>query len=115
LREECAVINRIRDALGSFAGSILGLAIIAALIVLPVFVVLWTGSALGVPWAIAAQYRLAVGLDAAITAANTVLPAWAWFAIIALLWLAFIDVHVRYLVRDELSKHLKAHNERELP
>jgi hypothetical protein len=109
------VINRIRDALGSFAGSILGLGITAALILLPVFVVLWIGSALGVPWAIAVQFRLSVWLDAGLAAADRLLPAWTWFAMIGLLWLAFLDVHVRWLVRDELSKQLKALSERKAP
>jgi hypothetical protein len=106
---------RLKAALGWMAGSMLGVGIIAALVLLPVFVVLWIGSALGVPWALAVQYRLAVWLEAAIVAANTVLPAWAWFGIIALLWLAFLDVHVRWLVRDELSKHRKTLNERKGP
>jgi len=104
------VIAKIKAALGWLTGSMLGAAIIAALIFLPVFVLLWIASALGVPWAVAVQLRLTIWLDAALAAANTVLPAWAWFAIIALLWLAFLDVHVRWLVRDELSKHLKAQN-----
>jgi hypothetical protein len=106
------VISRIRDALGSFTGSILGLAIIAALIALPVFIVLWIGVALGVPWASVAQAQIAIWVVDAGAAANALLPAWAWFAILGLLWLAFLDVHVRALVRDELSKHLKADNER---
>jgi len=96
--------RKLMDALGWLAGSILGLTIIAAVAVLPVFVVLWIGSALGIPWAIATQFRLAVWLDALVAGANATLPAWAWFAVIALLWLAFLDVHVRWLVRDELSK-----------
>ena len=96
--------RKLMDALGWLAGSILGLTIIAAVAVLPVFVVLWIGSALGIPWAIATQFRLAVWLDALVAGANATLPAWAWFAVIGLLWLAFLDVHVRWLVRDELSK-----------
>jgi hypothetical protein len=100
------VIARIRDALGSFTGSMLGLAIIAALIGLPVFVVLWIGTALGVPWAIEAQARIVIWTSDAFASANELLPAWAWFAMISLFWLAFLDVHVRALVRDELSKHL---------
>jgi hypothetical protein len=35
------------------------------------------------------------------------MPGWAWFGMIALCWLAFIDVHVRGVVRDELAKYLK--------
>jgi hypothetical protein len=105
------VIARIKDALGWVTGSMLGVGIIAALVLLPVFVVLWTASALGVPWAIALQLRLSIWVVAAFAAANRLLPAWAWFAIIALLWLAFLDVHVRWLVRDELSKQLKARAE----
>lgn len=109
------MITKIKAALGSLVGSILGLAIIAALVVLPVFVILWIGSALGVPWAIAAQFRLAVWLESAIAGANAILPAWAWFAMLTLFWLSFLDVHVRWLVRDELSKQLKALNERNGP
>ncbi len=105
------MIGKITAALGWLAGSILGLTIIAAVAVLPVFVVLWIGSALGIPWAIATQFRLAVWLDALVAGANATLPAWAWFAVIGLLWLAFLDVHVRWLVRDEFSK-LQAINER---
>jgi len=102
------MIARIREALGSFTGSILGLAILAALIMLPVFVVLWIGTALGVPWAIAAQVRFAIWTTDAFAAANELLPAWAWFVMFTLLWLAFLDVQVRWLVRDELSKRLNA-------
>lgn len=105
------MITKIKAALGSLVGSILGLAIIAALAVLPVFVVLWIASALGVPWALAVQFRVAVWLEAAVAGANAVLPAWAWFAMLTLFWLSFLDVHVRWLVRDELSKQLKALNE----
>jgi hypothetical protein len=100
------VIAKIRDALGSFTGSMLGLAIIIAIAALPAFVVLWIGTALGVPWAIAAQVRVAIWTSDAFALANELLPAWAWFVMIGLFWLAFLDVHVRALVRDELSKHL---------
>jgi hypothetical protein len=106
------VISRIKAALGWLAGSLLGVAIILAIVILPVVVVLWIGSALGAPWAIEVQLRLSIWLEVAIATANRLLPAWAWFAMIGLLWLAFLDVHVRWLVRDELSKQLKALNER---
>jgi hypothetical protein len=100
------MIRRIRDALGSVAGSLLGIAILVAIAALPVFVVLWIWSALNVPWAIAAQVRVIVGLSMVADAADALLPAWAWFGVLMLLWLAFLDVHVRALVRDELAKHL---------
>jgi hypothetical protein len=108
------VISKIRDALGSFTGSLLGLAIIAAFVLLPVVAVLWIGSALGVPWALDVQVWIVIWLSAAFTTVDGLLPAWAWFGMIALLWLAFLDVHVRWLVRDELSKR-KALNERKGP
>jgi hypothetical protein len=100
------VITRIKAALGWLAGSLLGLAIIVAIVLLPVFVVLWIGSALGVPWAGATQARIAIWLTDAFALADELLPAWAWFGVLMLLWLAFLDVHVRALVRNELAKHL---------
>jgi hypothetical protein len=100
------VIARIKAALGWLAGSLLGLAIIVAIVLLPVFVVLWIGSALGVPWAGATQARIAIWLTDAFALADELLPAWAWFAVLMLLSLAFLDVHVRALVRDELAKRL---------
>jgi hypothetical protein len=106
------VISRIRDALGSLTGSLLGVLIIGAIAALPVFVVLWVGSALGVGWTIRTQAWLAIWIADAFAAANSFLPPWAWFTMFTLAWLAFLDVHVRALVRDELSKHLKADNER---
>jgi hypothetical protein len=109
------VITRIKAALGWLAGSVLGLAIIVAIVLLPVCVVLWIGSALGVPWAGATQARIAIWLTDAFALANELLPAWAWFGVLMLLWLAFLDVHVRALVRDECSKYLKAQNERGTP
>lgn len=108
------MMRNVIGALGWLTGSMLGIAIIAAIAVLPLFVVLWIGLALGVPWAIAAQVRLTIWLSAAAAALDDLLPAWAWFGVIALLWLAFLDVHVRWLVRDELSKQ-KALNERKVP
>jgi hypothetical protein len=105
------VITAIKTALGWLAGSILGLVILIALIVFPVFVVLWIGVAMGVPAAIAVQVQLVIWLSAVATALDGLLPAWGWFAILAMLWLAFLDVHVRWLVRDEFSKQ-KAQNER---
>jgi hypothetical protein len=98
------VIATIKAALGRLAGSLLGLAIIGAFVLLPVSVVLWIGVALGVPWAITAQVRVVLALAAARDLATTLLPAWIWFVVITLLWLAFLDVHVRWLVRDELAK-----------
>jgi hypothetical protein len=106
------VITRIRDALGSLTGSLLGVLIIGAIAVAPVLVVLWIGAALELAWAIRTQARVAIWLSDAFTAANEFLPAWAWFIMFTLAWLAFLDVHVRALVREELSKQLKAHNER---
>lgn len=105
------MIARIKDALGSVAGSLLGILILVAIAALPVFVVLWIGSALGAPWAIDAQVRVAVGLSTLAAAATELLPAWAWFILVSLLWLAFLDVQVRALVRDEIAKYLTA-NER---
>lgn len=98
------MIDRIKAALGWLAGSLLAGAIILGLAALPVAVVLWIGSALGVPWADEAQLRLVIWTSAALVLADRLLPGWAWFAILALLWLAFLDLHVRWLVRDELSK-----------
>jgi hypothetical protein len=106
------MIAKIREALGWLTGSLLGVAIIAAFVLLPVCVVLWIGSALGVPWAIEAQVRVYVWVRAAHAAATDLLPPWAWFWMLTLLWLSFLDVHVRGLVRDELSKQLKAQDER---
>jgi hypothetical protein len=108
------MIAKVKAALGWLAGSILGLGIILAIVVLPVFIVLWIGLALGVPWAIALQVRLTIWLSSATAALDGLMPAWAWFGALALLWLAFLDVQVRWLVRDELSKQ-KALNERNVP
>jgi hypothetical protein len=108
------VIAKIKAALGRLAGSLLGVAIITAFVLLPVVAVLWIASALGVPWALDVQVWMVIWLAAVFRAADELLPAWAWFAMITLLWLAFLDVHVRYLVRDELSKHRKALNDKEV-
>lgn len=104
--------RKITHALGSLTGSLLGVAIIAAFVLLPVAVVLWIGSALHIPWAISTQVRVYLWARAAHDAANDLLPPWAWFWMLTLLWLSFLDVHVRSLVRQELSKQLKALNER---
>lgn len=109
------MLRRVRHALGSLAGSLLGVAIIGACGLLPVCLVLWIASALGVPWAITVQVRVLVAVAAALDLANALLPAWMWFALITLLWLAFLDVFVRGLVRDEFSKQLKSFRERKLP
>jgi hypothetical protein len=109
------MMRKLANALGSLAGSLLGVAIIAAFVLLPVCVVLWIGSALGVPWAIDTQVRVYVLVRAAHAAANDLLPPWAWFWLLTLLWLSFLDVHVRGLVRQELSKQLKALDERGEP
>lgn len=109
------MIHRIRDALGSLTGTLLGVAIMASFALLPVVAVLWIASALGVPWAIDVKIRVLLALAAAVDTATLLLPAPAWFVILTLLWLAFLDVHVRWLVRDELSKHTKATDERTLP
>jgi hypothetical protein len=98
------VIHKIREALGSFTGAILAGLIILALMALPVLVVLWIGIALGVPDAAVMHARITAGIIVAFDAANSLLPAWAWFAVIGCSWLAFLDVHVRWLVRDELAK-----------
>jgi hypothetical protein len=102
------VIDRVVETLGRLTRSLLGVAIIGALVALPVCVVLWIGTALGAPWAIAAQVWFAIWIADAFAAANELLPAWAWFATITVLWLAFLDVQVRWLVRDELAKHRAA-------
>ena len=102
------MMRKLANALGSLAGSLLGVAIIAAFVLLPVCVVLWIGSALGVPWAIATQVRVYLWVRAAHAAATDLLPPWAWCAMITLLWLSFLDVHVRGLVHKELAKQLKA-------
>lgn len=94
----------IKRALGSFTGSLLGVVIILAIVALPIAIVLWIGSALGVEWAIAVQVRIYVWARDAVAFATDLLPAWAWFIMFTLGWLAFLDVHVRTLVRDELSK-----------
>lgn len=107
------MIARIKAALGWLAGSLLGLGIIAAIVLLPVAVVLWIGTALGVPWAIAVQVSVYLWVRAAHAAATDLLPPWAWFWMLTLLWLSFLDVHVRGLVRDELAKQLKSLNERQ--
>jgi hypothetical protein len=101
---ECAVVNKIRDALGSLTGAVLAGLIILALMALPVLVVLWIGIALGVPDAAVMHARVTAGIIVAFDAANSLLPTWAWFGVIACSWLAFLDVHVRWLVRDELAK-----------
>jgi hypothetical protein len=106
------VITKIKAALGWLVGSILGLAIIITLIALPVFVVMWAAVALGVPWAITAQLTIAMWIGVVAETANQLLPAWAWFGLTALLWLAFLDVHVRWLVRDEFAKQVQALSER---
>jgi hypothetical protein len=98
------VIAKIKAALGSWTGSLLGVAIITAFALLPVIAVLWIASALGVPWALDAQVWIIIWLSNAYSFAHELLPAWAWFAMLTLLWLAFLDVHVRWLVRDELAK-----------
>lgn len=99
------MINRIRDALGWLTGSALAVLIIAALVTLPFWLVLWLGMALGVREATGMHTRVMIWISDAFDAANGLLPAWAWFAVIACAWLAFLDVHVRWLVRDELAKH----------
>jgi hypothetical protein len=109
------VIARIKAALGWLTGSMLGAAIIAAFVLLPVFVVLWIASALNVPWAIDTQVRVYLWVRAAHAAATDLLPPWAWFWMLTLLWLSFLDVHVRGLVQKELSKQLKALDERGEP
>lgn len=109
------MIHRIRDALGWLTGSFLGVLVIVALVMLPVMVVLWIGGALGVGWALVAQLRIAMWVADVFATANELLPPWGWFAMITLLWLAFLDVHVRGLVRDEFSKQLKSFRERKLP
>jgi hypothetical protein len=109
------VIARLKAALGWLTGSLLGVCVIAAIAALPIVIVLWVGVALGVDWAITAQVRVVIWLSNAVAAANDFLPPWAWFMMITLSWLAFLDVHVRGLVRDEFSKQLKAVRERKLP
>jgi hypothetical protein len=101
------VITRVKAALGWLAGSLLGLAIIVTIALLPVCVVLWIASALGLQWAIATQVRVYVWVRAAHETAIDMLPSWAWFWMLTLLWLAFLDAQVRWLVRDELSKRSK--------
>lgn len=100
-----SVIRRIRDALGWLTGSLLGVLVIVSLFALPVSLVLWIGVALGVGWAIRAQVSVVIWLSNLFAAANDLLPAWVWFILFTLCWLAFLDVHVRGLVRDELAKH----------
>lgn len=100
------MIRRIRDALGWLTGSLLGVLAIGAVVLLPLLLVLWIGVALGVHWAIALHVRLYLAVAAFFDTLNDLLPPWAWFAMITLAWLAFLDVHVRGLVRDELSKHV---------
>ena len=109
------MIRRIRDALGWLTGSFLGVLVIVAVVALPVLTVLWIGVALGVPLAIRAQVSLYLAVASLFDALNTLLPPWAWFLMLMLLWLAFLDLHVRGLVRDEFSKQLKAFRERKLP
>lgn len=109
------MMRKIRDALGRLTGSLLGVLVIGAVAALPVVLVLWIGSALGADWAIVAQARVVIWLSNAFAAANDFLPPWAWFIMFTLSWLAFLDVHVRWLVRDEFSKQLKALRERKLP
>lgn len=109
------MLRRIRDALGWLTGSLLGCLIIAALVASPGLVVLWIGGALGVPWALTAQARVYIWITDLFTAANALLPAWAWFMMFTLAWLAFLDVFVRGLVRDEFSKQLKTFRERRIP
>lgn len=105
------MLRRVRDALGWLTGSLLGVLVIAALAIAPVILVLWAGVALGVPWASVAQLRLYLGAAALFNALDRLLPPWAWFIMFTLAWLAFLDLHVRWLVREEFSK-LKALNER---
>lgn len=109
------MFRRIRDTLGWLTGSFLGILAIGAVMLLPLLLVLWTSVALGVPWAITTQVRLYLAVAAFFDTLNDLLPAWAWFAMITLAWLAFLDLHVRWLVRDEFSKHLKSFRERKLP
>lgn len=109
------MFRRLRDALGWLTGSLLGVLILVAMAALPVFAVLWIGGALGVPWALTAQARVYLWLADFFTAANGLLPPWAWFIMFTLGWLAFLDLHVRALVREEFSKHLKTFRERRLP
>jgi hypothetical protein len=109
------MIRSIRDALGRWMGSFLGLLIIAAFAALPVMGVLWVGAALGQRWAIGPQASIAIWLSDAFAAANDFLPAWMWFTVITLLWLSFLNVHVRGIVRDELVKHRDTHDERKAP
>ena len=100
------MMRKIRETLGSLTGSLLGILIIGAIAALPVVVVLWIGSVLGVRWAIVTQARVVMVVADVFAAANDFLPPWAWFIMFTLCWLAFLDVHVRALVREELSKHL---------
>jgi hypothetical protein len=109
------VIPRIRDALGWVTGSLLAGVIIAAIVTLPVFVVLWLGIALGVRDAVVMHARITVWIGEAFSVLDGLLPAWAWFAVLGCGWLAFLDLHVRWLVRDELVKRTKAPNEKEDP
>lgn len=99
------MFRRLRDALGWLTGSLLGVLVIVSLFALPVVLVLWIGVALGVDWAIRAQAHVVIWLAHIVAAASDLLPAWAWFILCTLSWLAFLDVHVRGLVRDELAKH----------
>jgi hypothetical protein len=110
-----AVINRIRDALGSLTGSLLGILVIGAIAAAPALVLLWIGVALEIDWAIAAQVRVVILVSDAFTTAHEFLPAWAWFIMFTLAWLAFLDVHVRALVREEVSKYLKGTDKKEMP
>jgi hypothetical protein len=98
------VINRIRDTLGALTGSLLGVLIIGAFAAAPMLAILWIGVALEIDWAIKTQARVVIGVADAFDAANDLLPPWAWFIMFTLAWLAFLDVHVRGLVRDELAK-----------
>lgn len=109
------MIAKIRDALGWLTGSLLAGLIIAAIAALPIVVILWIGIALGVRDAAVMHARLIAWIAQVFELLNGLLPAWAWFVVIGCGWLAFLDVHVRWLVRDELGKQLKALSEKEDP
>jgi hypothetical protein len=101
------VIHRIRDALGWLTGWVLVLLIIGALASLPIVAMLWIAVALGIRDAAMILAHIELRMEAIFAAADRLMPGWAWFGMIALCWLAFIDVHVRGVVRDELAKYLK--------
>lgn len=109
------MLRRVRDSLGWLTGSFLGVLVIVSLVAMPLLTVLWVGVALGVPAAITAQVGLYLAIASVFDTLNDLLPPWAWFIMFTLLWLAFLDVHVRGLVRDEFSQQLKSFRERKLP